>query len=182
MKHILSIIITLLIGSICSAQTVQGVEVYEISAMRGQQVFYASHFKEEHMKNPKLIDDEDRSAMMVAVGKSGIAMPRFNKPFVDSECRMQESKITLIYYKDKDGEAGCIAKNEYNGGEDKLLVSQIEDVITCMLIDEGVTQIYTIHKNVTFPDGAKLVTLQTTRNRPMGVSTLSISGKAIRVK
>ena len=182
MKYILTAIVATLLAAICSAQTVQGVEVYEISVMRGQQTFYASHFKEEHMKNPKLIDDEDRSAMMAAVGKSGIAMPRFTKPFVDNECRMQESKITLIYYKDKDGESGCIAKNEYNGGEDKLQVSQIEDAVTCMLIDEGVTQIYTIHKNVTFPDGAKLVTLQTTRNRPMGVSTLSVSGKATRVK
>jgi hypothetical protein len=182
MKHILLTIITTLFASICSAQTVQGVEVYEISAMRGQQIYYASHIKAEHMKSAKLMDDEDRAALLGAIGKTGIAMPRLTAPYVDAECRMQESKITIIYYKDKDGEPGCIAKNEYNGGEDKLLVTQNEDAITCMLIGEGVTQIYTIHKNVTFPDGAKLITSQTTRNRPLGVSTMNLSGKATRVK
>jgi hypothetical protein len=182
MKSLLQVITLILSISTGIAQTVQSIEVYEISAMKGQQIYYASHIKAAHMKSSKLMDDEDRAAVMGAMGNTGIAMPRFSTPYVDDECRMQECKMTVIAYKNAAGETDYVAKNKYNGGEDNLIVFQNEDVINCVYVGEGVIQIYTIHKNVTFPDGAKLVTSQTTRNRPLGVSTMNVSGKATRVK
>jgi hypothetical protein len=169
------------VSSISIAQTVQGVEVYEISEVKGQQVYYASHIKSEHMKDSNLIDDEDRAALRGAIGKTGIAMPRLSTPYVDDNCRVQKSRIIITTLLDKKGEQIEIGKNEYNNGEDPLMIIRNDDTITCILMTEGVSQIYTIHKNVTFPDGAKLVTAQTTRNRPLGVSTVSASGKATRI-
>jgi hypothetical protein len=62
------------------------------------------------------------------------------------------------------------------------MVIRSEDAINCLLAAEGVIQLYTIHLNVTFPEGEKLVTMQTTRNRPLGVSTITVTGKAKRIK
>jgi hypothetical protein len=179
MKFYIALLVFVMVSSNAVAQSVQGIEVYELSALRGQQIFYASHIKPEHMKNSKLIDDEDRAAFTAAIGKTGIAMPRLPTPIVDNECRVQDSKMKIITIKDKDGQLSQIAKLEHNAGQDDYIVFKGDDTIRCLLIDEGVTQIYTIHLNVTFPDGAKLVTLQTTRNRPLGVSTLTTNGKAV---
>ena len=181
MRFYTALVFLFAVSSIGTAQTVQGVEVYEISEVKGQQVYYASHIKSEHMKDSNLIDDEDRAALRGAIGKTGIAMPRLSTPYVDDNCRVQKSRITITTLLDKKGEQIEIGKNEYNNGEDPLMVIRNDDTITCILMSEGVSQIYTIHKNVTFPDGAKLVTAQTTRNRPLGVSTVSASGKATRI-
>ena len=156
--------------------------VYEISELRGAQIYFASHIKPEAMKDPKKIDDEDRAALMGAIGKSGIAMPRLKVPHVDESTRVQESVLRLVTIKEDDGSKTEIAQNEYKGGKDNMLAFKNEDSISCVLMSEGVMQIYTIHLNVTFPEGEKLVTMQTTRNRPLGVSTMTVSGKAKRIK
>ncbi len=156
--------------------------VYEISELKGTQIYYASHIKAEAMKDSKKIDDEDRAALLGAIGKSGIAMPRLKTPHVDDSTTVQGSVLTLVTVKEDDGSKMEIAQHEYKGGKDNMLLFKNEDSISCMLIGEGVMQIYTIHLNVTFPDGEKLVTMQTTRNRPLGVSTITASGKAKRVK
>lgn len=169
---------------LCFAQTLQGIEVYEISALKGQQIYYASHIKASHIKSSKLMDDEDRAAVLGAMGKTGIAMPRLPDPYIDNECNVQPSKINIQTFKDKNGEVLQIAKIEYKGGEDSYIVTRSEndDTINCILLGEGVVQVYTIHLNVTFPDGSKLITMQTTRNRALGVSTMCVSGKATRLK
>ena len=166
------------------AQTLEKTEIYEISALKGQQIYYASHIKASHMKSAKLMDDEDRAAVFGAMGKTGIAMPRLPEPYIDNECNVQPSKINIQTFKDKNGEVLQMAKIEYKGGEDSYIVTRNEndDTINCILISEGVVQVYTIHLNVTFPDGSKLVTMQTTRNRALGVSTMCVSGKDTRLK
>ena len=156
--------------------------VYEISELRGAQIYYASHIKPEAMSDPKKIDDEDRAALMGAIGKTGIAMPRLKIPHVDDSTRVQESVLKLVTINDDDGSKTELAQNEYKGGKDNMMVFKKDDTITCLLMGDGVMQVYTIHLNVTFPDGEKLVTMQTTRNRPLGVSTINVSGKAKRIK
>jgi hypothetical protein len=163
------------------AQKVQSVTVYELSEMSGQQVYYASHIKVESIKATRM-DDEDRAAFDGAIGKSGIAMPRFKTPFVRDETKVQAGIIRLITIKQENGETVEVGQNEYQDGKDNLVVFRQEDTITCLMISEGVTQIYTIHLNVTFPEGEKLVTMHTTRNRPLGLSTMTLSGKAKRIK
>ena len=177
-------ILSTFLSCLCSAQTLQGIEVYQISALKGQQIYYASHIKAAHMKSSKLMDDEDRAAVFAAMGKTGIAMPRLPEPYIDNECNVQPSKINIQTFKDKNGEVIQMAKIEYKGGEDSYIVTRNEndDTINCILISEGVVQVYTIHLNVTFPDGSKLVTMQTTRNRALGVSTMCVSGKATLLK
>jgi len=165
-----------------SAETIQKVEVYEIGQLAGQQVVYASHIKPEALKDPQKIDDEDRAALIGAVGKSGIAMPRLKQPHVEPDATVSPGKLTIITAKMDDGEVKTVARLEYKQGKDDLIVFDEADTITCMLLAEGVTQVYTIHRNVTFPEGEKLVTLITTRNRPLGVTSMSLSGKAKRVK
>ena len=166
------------------AQTLEKTEIYELSALKGQQIYYASHIKAAHMKSSKLMDDEDRAAVLGAMGKTGIAMPRLSEPYIDNECNVQPSKINIQTFKGKNGEVFQMAKIEYKGGEDSYIVTRNEndDTINCILISEGVVQVYTIHLNVTFPDGSKLITMQTTRNRALGVSTMCVSGKATRLK
>jgi len=156
--------------------------VYEISELRGTQIYYASHIKPEAMSDPKKIDNEDRAALMGAIGKTGIAMPRLKVPHVDDSTRVQESVLKLVTINEDDGSKTELAQNEYNGGKDNMMVFKKDDTITCLLMGDGVMQVYTIHLNVTFPDGEKLITMQTTRNRPLGVSTMSVSGKAKRIK
>jgi hypothetical protein len=156
--------------------------VYELSEMRGQQIYYASHIKPEAMRDSKKIDNEDRAALMGAIGKTGIAMPRLKIPHVDDATRVQESVLKLVSIKEDDGSTSELAQNEHKGGKDNMMVIKTDDTITCLLMGDGVMQIYTIHLNVTFPDGEKLLTMQTTRNRPLGVSTISVSGKAKRIK
>lgn len=156
--------------------------VYEISELRGAQIYYASHIKPEAMSDPKKIDNEDRAALMGAIGKTGIAMPRLKVPHVDDSARVQESVLKLVTINEDDGSKTELAQNEYKGGKDNMMIIKNEDTITCLLMSEGVMQIYTIHLNVTFPEGEKLVTMQTTRNRPLGVSTMNLSGKAKRIK
>jgi len=90
--------------------------------------------------------------------------------------------LKLVSIKEDDGSTTVLAQNEYKGGKDNMMVIKKDDTITCLLMEEGVMQIYTIHLNVTFPDGEKLLTMQTTRNRPLGVSTMNVSGKAKRIK
>ncbi len=164
------------------AQTVEGVTVYELSELSGAQVYFASHFKEESLRDPKKVDDEDRAALLGAVGKTGIAVPRLKTPFVRDDTRVQAGTISILKVRQKDGTTVEVGQNEYKDGKDNLLIFREEDTITCLLLAEGVTQIYTIHLNVTFPEGEKLVTMHTTRNRPLGVSTMTVSGKAKRVK
>jgi hypothetical protein len=156
--------------------------VYEISELRGSQIYFASHIKPEAMSDPKKIDDEDRAALMGAIGKTGIAMPRLKVPHVDESTRVQESVLKLVTITEDDGSKTEFAQNEYKGGKDNMMMLKKEDTITCLLMSDGVMQIYTIHLNVTFPGGEKLVTMQTTRNRPLGVSTMNVSGKAKRIK
>jgi hypothetical protein len=156
--------------------------VYEISELRGAQIYYASHIKPEAMSDPKKIDDEDRAALIGAIGKTGIAMPRLKIPHIDETTRVQESVLKLVTITEDDGSKSELAQNEYKGGKDNMMMFKKVDTITCLLMSEGVMQIYTIHLNVTFPDGEKLVTMQTTRNRPLGVSTITASGKAKRIK
>ena len=175
-------ILSVLLPSFAFAASADVTAVYELSELRGSQIYFASHIKPEAMKDPKKIDDEDRAALMGAIGKTGIAMPRLKVPHVDSSTRVQESVLKLVSIKEDDGSTTELAQNEYNGGKDNMMVIKKEDTITCLLMGDGVMQIYTIHLNVTFPDGEKLVTMQTTRNRPLGVSTMNVSGKAKRIK
>lgn len=156
--------------------------VYEISELRGSQIYFASHIKPEAMKDPKKIDDEDRAALLGAIGKTGIAIPRLKVPHVDESTRVQESVLKLVTIKEDDGSKTELAQNEYKGGKDNMMVFKADDTVTCLLMGEGVMQVYTIHLNVTFPEGEKLITMQTTRNRPLGVSTMNVSGKAKRIK
>ncbi len=164
------------------AGSAQVTAVYELSEMRGSQIYFASHIKPEAMKDPKKIDDEDRAALLGAIGKTGIAMPRLKIPHVDESTRVQESVLKLVTITEDDGSKTEIAQNEYKGGKDNMMVFKKDDTITCLLMDDGVMQVYTIHLNVTFPDGEKLLTMQTTRNRPLGVSTMNVSGKAKRIR
>ncbi len=175
-------LLLLLFVSSSFAETIQKVEIYEIGELVGQQVVHASHIKPEALKDPKKLDDEDRAALLGAIGKSGIAMPRLKQAHVDQNATVSPSKLTIITAKMDDGEVRTLAQLEYKQGKDSLLVSEEADAITCILMGEGVIQVYTIHRNVTFPDGEKLVTMLTTRNRPLGVTTMSLSGKAKRVK
>jgi hypothetical protein len=109
-------------------------------------------------------------------------VPRLKTPFVRDDTRVQAGTISILKVRQKDGTIVEVGQNEYKDGKDNLLIFREEDTITCLLLSEGVTQIYTIHLNVTFPEGEKLVTMHTTRNRPLGVSTMTVSGKAKRVK
>jgi hypothetical protein len=179
MRNLLFLVLTPVISL---AQSLEGIEVYEISDMVGAQVYYASHIKLEAMKDSKKIDDEDRAALLGAIGKTGIAMPRFKVPYTEDNTTVKGCKMSVITIKDKDGSLSQVAQNEHKGGKDELMVIRSEDVINCLLVSEGVIQLYTIHLNVTFPEGEKLVTMQTTRNRPLGVSTLTVTGKAKRIK
>ena len=164
------------------AQSLENVEIFDISDMTGSQIYYASHIKVEAMKDSKKVDAEDRAALIGAVGKTGVAMPRFRVPYSDDNTTVKGCTIRILTTKDKDGSLNYSAQNEHKGGKDELIVIRNDDSINCMLIAEGVVQLYTIHLNVTFPEGEKLVTMQTTRNRPLGVSTTTVSGKAKRIK
>jgi len=163
------------------AQKVQSIAVYELSELAGTQTYFASHIKPESLKAMKM-DDEDRAALNGAVGKPGIAMPRLKTPHVSDDAKVQAGVIRLVTVKQEDGDVIEVGENEYQDGKDSLAVFRQEDTITCLMISAGVTQIYTIHLNVTFPGGEKLVTMHTTRNRPLGLSTMTLSGKARRIK
>ena len=164
------------------AQSLENVEIYDISEMSGSQVYYASHIKVEAMKDSKKVDAEDRAALIGAIGKTGVAMPRFRVPYSDNNTIVKGCTMRILTIKDKDGSLNYSAQNEHKGGKDELVVIRNDDAINCMLIAEGVIQLYTIHLNVTFPEGEKLVTMQTTRNRPLGVSPTTVTGKAKRIK
>ena len=170
-------IVLLLLPVTLLAQKVQSVTVYELSELTGSQVYFASHIKPESLKSVKL-DDEDQAALNGAIGKPGIAMPRFKTPYVRENTKVAAGIIRLITMKQDDGEVIEVGQNEYQDGKDSLVVFRQDDTITCLMIAAGVTQIYTIHLNVTFPEGEKLVTMHTTRNRPFGTSTMTLSGKA----
>jgi hypothetical protein len=174
-------IVLLLLPVTLVAQKVQNTTVYELSEMSGQQVYFAGHIKAESMKATRM-DDEDRAAFNGAIGKSGIAMPRFKTPFIRDETKVQAGIIRLITIKQENGELIEVGQNVYQDGKDNLVVFRQDDTITCLMVAEGVTQIYTIHLNVTFPEGEKLVTMHTTRNRPLGLSTMTLSGKARLIK
>lgn len=182
MKPRFLLLLLLLVPFFLRAQTVESMSVYELSELTGSQVYFASHFKPEALRDPKKVDDEDRAALLGAIGKNGIAMPRLKVPYVRDDTTVQAGIIRLLKIKQNDGRVVEVGQNEYKDGKDNLLVFREEDTITCLLLAEGVTQIYTIHLNVTFPGGEKLVTMHTTRNRPLGVSTMTVSGKAKRVE
>lgn len=157
-------------------------EIYEVTELTGAQIYYASHMKLEALKDSKKIDDEDRAAIMGAIGKSGIAMPRLKVPHIDSTARVQNSVLRVISVKDQNGRDREFGENEYEGGKDEMILLKMSDTVNFVLASDGVFSQYTIHLNVTFPNGEKLVTMQTTRNRPLGVSTTTVSGKARRTK
>ncbi len=157
---------------------VEEIEIYQLSGMLGYQSYFASHIKPEGMKDPKKIDDQDRAALMGAIGKVGVQMPLLPEPLVMQGTRVQPSILSVMTLRHKDGSIDALASNEYKGGKDTLSVVKSGDALVCTLRGEGVIQVYTIHLNVTYPDGDKLLTMQTTRNRPLGVSTMSVSGRA----
>jgi hypothetical protein len=130
------------------------------------------------MKDIKRIDDQDRAALMAAIGKVGVPMPLLPEPVVSHDTRVKGSILSIMTLRHKDGSDEALASNEYKGGKDTLAVVKSGEAIICTLLGEGVMQVYTIHLNVTFPNGEKLLTMQTTRNRPLGVSTMSVSGRA----
>jgi hypothetical protein len=157
---------------------VEEIEVYQLSEMLGYQSYFASHIKPEGVKDSKKIDDQDRVALMGAIGKMGVPIPLLPDPVVRHDTRFQPSVLSVMTLRHKDGSVEALASNEYKGGKDTLEVVRSGDALVCTLRDEGVIQVYTIHLNVTYPDGDKLLTMQTTRNRPLGVSTTSVSGRA----
>lgn len=158
--------------------TVEEIEIYQLSQMLGYQSYFASHIKPEGMIDTKKIDDQDRAALMGAIGKTGVPMPLFPEPVFRHDTRFQPSVLSVMTLRHKDGSIQALASNEYKGGKDTLEVVRSGDALVCTLRDEGVIQVYTIHLNVSYPDGDKLLTMQTTRNRPLGVSTTSVSGRA----
>lgn len=159
-------------------EPMEEIEVYQLTEMLGYQSYFASHIKPEGMKDTKKIDDQDRAALMGAIGKTGFPIPLLPEPLVSHDTRVQGSILSVMTLRYKDGSVEALASNEYKGGKDTLAVFKSGDAIICTLLGEGVMQVYTIHLNVTFPDGDKLLTMQTTRNRPLGVSTMSVSGRA----
>jgi hypothetical protein len=159
-------------------EPIEEIEVYQLTEMLGYQSYFASHIKPEGMKDSKKIDDQDRAALMGAIGKTGFPIPLLPEPLVSHDTRVQGSILSVMTLRYKDGSVEALASNEYKGGKDTLAVFKSGDAIICTLLGEGVMQVYTIHLNVTFPDGDKLLTMQTTRNRPLGVSTMSVSGRA----
>jgi len=163
-------------------QQAEVTEIYEVTELTGAQIYYASHMKPEALKDYKKIDDEDRAAITGAIGKSGIAMPRLKVPHIDSTTRAQNSTLRILAIKDQNGIDREVGENEYQGGKDEMVLLKNSDTISFVLSADGVFVLYTIHLNVTFPNGEKLVTMQTTRNRPLGVSTTTVSGKARRTK
>ena len=171
-----------IVGFAADSQVVQGVEIYELSDMIGVQTYFASHMKPETLQDSNKMDDEDRAAIMGAIGKTGIAMPRLKVPYVNASTRTQSSTLRILTIKDKDGAISEVGQNEYTGGKDEMMVLRWPDTINFIQTAEGVFIVYTIHLNVTFPKGEKLVTMQTTRNRPLGVSTTTVSGKAKRLQ
>jgi hypothetical protein len=52
--------------------------------MTGQQIYYASHLKPAALNDSKTIDDEDRAALLGAIGRAGIAMPRLKPLLIGS--------------------------------------------------------------------------------------------------
>jgi len=159
-------------------EPIEEIEIFQLKEMVGYQSYFASHIKPEAMKDPKKIDDQDRAALMGPIGKIGVPMPLLPEPHISHDTRVQGSVLSVMTLRYKDGLVDALASNEYKGGKDTLAVVKSGDAIICTLLGEGVMQVYTIHLNVTFPDGDKLLTMQTTRNRPLGVSTMSVSGKA----
>ena len=159
-------------------EPIEEIEIYQLSEMLGYQSYFASHIKPGGMKDSKKIDDQDRAALMGAIGKIGIPMPLFPEPVFMHDTRFQPSVLSVMTLRHKDGSVQALASNEYKGGKDTLEVVRSGDALVCTLRDEGVIQVYTIHLNVNYPDGDKLLTMQTTRNRPLGVSTTSVSGRA----
>ena len=57
-------------GFAADSQVVQSVEIYELSDMIGVQTYYASHMKPETLQDSNKMDDEDRAAIMGAIGKT----------------------------------------------------------------------------------------------------------------
>jgi hypothetical protein len=175
-------LLSFFLPSLLFARSVDVTAVYELSELRGSQIYFASHIKPEALKDSTKLDAEDRAALMGAIGKKGIAMPRLKTPYVNESSKVQTSVLSLITVKEDNGTVSDVAQNEYKDGKDNMMVFRNDDTITCLIMSEGVIQVYTIHLNVTFPDGEKLVTMQTTRNRPLGVSTMTFSGKAKLIK
>jgi hypothetical protein len=166
------------VGSEAKEDPIEEIEIYQLSGMLGYQSYFASHIKPEGMKDPKKIDDQDRAALMGAIGKVGVQMPLLPEPLVMQGTTVQPSILSVMTLRNKDGSVEALASNEHKGGKDTLSVVKSGDALVCTLCGEGVIQVYTIHLNVTYPDGDKLLTMQTTRNRPLGVSTLSVCGRA----
>jgi hypothetical protein len=52
--------------------------------MTGQQIYYASHLKPAALNDSKTIDDEDRAALLGAIGRAGIPMPRLKPVLMGS--------------------------------------------------------------------------------------------------
>ena len=108
-----------IIAPVFSAEKQQAkvLEIYELSELTGTQIYYASHMKPEALKDSKKIDDEDRAAIMGAIGKSGIAMPRLKAPHIDSSTRTQNSTLRILVVKNQNGVADEVGENEYEGGK-----------------------------------------------------------------
>jgi hypothetical protein len=169
MKYLLLLLLPL---QVCAQET----QRWNITAMKGTQVFFASHIGVADASN---IKPHQREILMRAMVDNS-NMPPMSAP-ESIVTNMGASSITVRWSqsssKDHTDPAG-IAVIKYPAGEDGMIAYRAGHTETYMLNSDKVTQVYTIHRNVRMPDGGYLVTVTGVRNSFIGVTSMNFSGSA----
>lgn len=161
---------------IANSSAAEEKETWSISALKGTQVFYASHIGRTSASN---LTPAERQALTDAMADNS-NMPPMPAPAA-VETSMGASAIAVRWVqpssKDLTDPAG-VASLSHSAGEDTMPAYRAGHTITFMLNSDKVTMVYTIHTNVKMPDGGYLVTVTGVRNSFIGVTSLSFSGSA----
>jgi hypothetical protein len=151
-------------------------ETWNLSPMKGTQVFYASHIGKSNASN---LTNDERRTLTAAIADNSSMPPMRSPESVHTEMAASTLNVRWAQSSSKDHtDPAGIASVVHAAGEDGMIAYRSGHTITFILNSDKVTQVYTIHTNVRMPDGGYLVTLTGVRNSFIGVTSLNFSGSA----
>lgn len=164
---------------------IKAVENWQFSEMKGSNVYYASNIDPANRNNMS----EDERARVRRAMTDNSSMPILRNPVSLEDSISNKADVAIAWTRDSktasENPAGIAVIKFTDGlGENVSQYIVWRGDYTTSLVSVGTksTVIYTIHHNVSHPNGGFLLTYTTIRNSILGVNTYTMSGSAKLVK
>jgi hypothetical protein len=180
----LSVLLLLPLIAFGQKSVVRETEEWSFSELKGSTTFYAGH------ASPAEPSSEKKRAALLKGMADNSDMPMHSAPVVLNDSLSTVMSVRLLLAdasKDNADAPKGIAVVSYTdliigSAQDQYIVWRSQYMDSYVFTSDKITCVYTVHRNVRLPNAGCLVTYTATRNSFMGVSIVSFTGVARRVK